>query len=132
MGSYQPGPSRIVVPTVLHVGANTLSAALIDDSRDPVSARLDVYDDGDVTTWLFARELLRSGLDGPAGDGDVRIQPATHATLAMTFSDGELSVTVLVSRGDVEAFLHAGDTTLPQQRRDAAVSAELERFLDEL
>jgi hypothetical protein len=26
--------------------------------------------------WIFARELLAAGLDGPAGEGDVRVWPA--------------------------------------------------------
>lgn len=29
--------------------------------------------------WTLSRELLRAGLDGPAGDGDVRLWP-THGT----------------------------------------------------
>src|SRR5919205_1188550 len=32
--------------------------------------------DGGGVEWLLSRELLRAGLSGPVGDGDVRIWPA--------------------------------------------------------
>ena len=51
-----------------------------DDSRDDVDTSYDDAsegpdDDGGVE-WLLSRELLRAGLVGPVGDGDVRLWPA--------------------------------------------------------
>jgi hypothetical protein len=64
-------------------------AALVYDSADPFAVRVrfgeagpddeDSYDDrGDEggVEWLLSRELLRTGLTGPVGDGDVRLWPA--------------------------------------------------------
>ena len=66
-------------------------AALVYDSTDPFAVRVrfgdgsaddvdrpsydDPDDDGGVE-WLLSRDLLRSGLTGPIGDGDVRLWPA--------------------------------------------------------
>src|SRR3954463_15863037 len=65
-------------------------AALVYDSADPFAVRVrfgdapddvgtstydDPQDDGGVE-WLLSRDLLRAGLTGPVGDGDVRLWPA--------------------------------------------------------
>jgi Streptomyces sporulation and cell division protein, SsgA len=66
-------------------------AALVYDSADPFAVRVrfgdggqdDVDDlpyeapdeDGGVE-WLLSRDLLRAGMTGPVGDGDVRLWPA--------------------------------------------------------
>src|SRR3954447_23746751 len=64
-------------------------AALVYDSAHPLAVRVrfgDVPDDADNTygdpqddggvEWLLSRDLLRAGLTGPVGDGDVRLWPA--------------------------------------------------------
>ena len=48
---------------------------------------------GDDVPWVFARELLMLGLDGPVGEGDVRIWPTQHrgrdvVRLSLTSPDG--------------------------------------------
>ncbi|CCH88787.1 Sporulation and cell division protein, SsgA [Modestobacter italicus] len=66
-------------------------AALVYDSSDPFAVRVrfgdgatddvepalydDPDDDGGVE-WLLSRDLLRAGLTGPVGEGDVRLWPA--------------------------------------------------------
>jgi hypothetical protein len=65
-------------------------AALVYDSTDPFAVRVrfgdgsaddvepisyDDPDDGGVE-WLLSRDLLRAGLTGPVGNGDVRLWPA--------------------------------------------------------
>jgi hypothetical protein len=66
-------------------------AALVYDSDDPFAVRVrfgdgaaddvetTVYDDPDDdggVEWLLSRDLLRAGLTGPVGEGDVRLWPA--------------------------------------------------------
>jgi hypothetical protein len=83
--------------TTLHlVGTQSwtaVPAALIYEARDPFAVRIRLGDDGDPAgtgeaapaeddggvEWLLSRELLRTGLSCPAGDGDVRIWPARAA-----------------------------------------------------
>jgi hypothetical protein len=79
--------------TTLHlVGPQSwtaVPAALVYDSVDPYAVRVrfgDAGEDVDTTDagpdddggveWLLGRELLRTGLSCPAGEGDVRIWPA--------------------------------------------------------
>jgi Streptomyces sporulation and cell division protein, SsgA len=66
-------------------------AALLYDSSDPFAVRVrfgddapddvdaspyDVPDDDGGVEWLLSRDLLRAGLTGPVGEGDVRLWPA--------------------------------------------------------
>ena len=66
-------------------------AALVYDSTDPFAVRVrfgdgapedadtsgyDATDDEGGVEWLLSRDLLRAGLTGPAGEGDVRLWPA--------------------------------------------------------
>ena len=63
-------------------------AALVYDSVDPFAVRVRFGDDGPDDSpydgpdddggveWLLSRELLRTGLTSPVGDGDVRLWPA--------------------------------------------------------
>src|SRR4051794_11482988 len=65
-------------------------AALVYDSVDPFAVRVrfgdcgpedmdspyDVPDDDGGVEWLLSRDLLRAGLTGPVGEGDVRLWPA--------------------------------------------------------
>jgi hypothetical protein len=49
------------------------------DARDPFAVRMTFGAAGSgsgMVTWLVARELLRTGLERPVGDGDVRLGPA--------------------------------------------------------
>ena len=81
--------------TTLHlVGPQSwtaVPAALVYDSADPFAVRVRFGDGGadDLRTsphddpdedggveWLLSRELLRTGLTAPIGDGDVRLWPA--------------------------------------------------------
>jgi hypothetical protein len=59
-------------------------ALLSYEAADPFAVRITFGDVGsgaeagdDGVTWLVGRELLQAGLDRPAGDGDVRVWPAS-------------------------------------------------------
>jgi hypothetical protein len=66
-------------------------ATLVYDSTDPFAVRVrfgdggaddveaapyDEPDDDGGVEWLLSRDLLRAGLTGPVGEGDVRLWPA--------------------------------------------------------
>ena len=44
-------------------------------SRDPYAVRASFRTGSSSVEWVFARDLLHGGLVGPAGAGDVRVQP---------------------------------------------------------
>ncbi|WP_369183555.1 SsgA family sporulation/cell division regulator [Streptomyces sp. Y1] len=53
-----------------------LVVELAYDPGDPYAVRFTFHLPGDPpVTWVFARELLLDGLGGPAGEGDVLIEP---------------------------------------------------------
>jgi hypothetical protein len=70
--------------------------------------------DGGIA-WLLGRELLRSGLDRPTGEGDVRIWPAHSAAdvlfLHLQAPSGEALFEL--SRATVAAFLRQTDAMVP-------------------
>ncbi|GHF37252.1 SsgA family sporulation/cell division regulator [Streptomyces griseosporeus] len=47
------------------------------DPRQPFSVLLDLHEPGgpDSARWVFARDLLQSGLHRPSGEGEVRVWP---------------------------------------------------------
>ncbi|GAA2872393.1 SsgA family sporulation/cell division regulator [Pseudonocardia halophobica] len=48
-------------------------------SRDPYAVQASFRTgQGSPVDWVFARDLLADGLLGPAGTGDVRVQPVPH------------------------------------------------------
>ncbi|MEU3370689.1 SsgA family sporulation/cell division regulator [Streptomyces sp. NPDC006711] len=47
------------------------------EAADPYAVRMTFHLPGDApVTWTFGRELLLDGINEPAGDGDVRIEPS--------------------------------------------------------
>ena len=100
-------------------------ALLCYDTADAFAVRIafgDVADKNGVVelqdggiAWLLSRELLQAGLEGPAGDGDVRLWPA-HATTDVLFlhlraPSGEALFEL--SRATVAAFLRQTETLVP-------------------
>jgi hypothetical protein len=129
--------------TTLHlVGPRSwtaVPAALLYDSADPYAVRVrfgeDVGttdagpDDDDGVEWLLSRELLRTGLSCPAGDGDVRIWPARSALdvlfLQLRAPSGEALFEL--SAAVVGEFLRETEQLVP-----AGQESELLRVDDEL
>jgi hypothetical protein len=100
-------------------------ALLCYEAADPFAVRIafgDVGDENGVVdledggiAWLLSRELLQSGLEVPAGDGDVRLWPAHAATdvlfLHLRASSGEALFEL--SRATVAAFLRQTEALVP-------------------
>jgi hypothetical protein len=86
---------------------------------------------GEAVGWSFARELLMTGLDEPAGIGDVRVWPWNNprgdfVALALSSPDG--NALFEVSRSVLVRFLRRTYVVVPRGREtdhldlDAAVS----------
>ena len=100
-----------------------VSALLLYDAADPYAVRIafgDTADDDTADpdagiTWLLSRELLRTGLEQPAGDGDVRLWPAKAAAdvlyLHLRAPSGEALFEL--SRASVAAFLRQTEALVP-------------------
>jgi Streptomyces sporulation and cell division protein, SsgA len=100
-------------------------ALLCYDAADPFAVRIAFGDvgvdaaavDADEAgiSWLLSRELLRAGLERPAGDGDVRLWPAHAAAdllyLHLRAPSGEALFEL--SRATVAAFLRQTEALVP-------------------
>jgi hypothetical protein len=97
-------------------------ALLVYEAADPFAVRItfgdtatgrDAGDDG--VTWLVGRDLLRVGLDRPAGDGDVRVWPASATAdvlfLHLRAPSGEALFEL--SRATLSAFLRETEMLVP-------------------
>jgi Streptomyces sporulation and cell division protein, SsgA len=57
-------------------GAVPLVASLYYSAQDPYAIRMAFHVGTDEPVeWIFARDLIFAGLEGPAGEGDVRLWP---------------------------------------------------------
>jgi hypothetical protein len=78
---------QLVVPgdTLLPVPAH-----LAYDTTDPYAVRATFLAGEDSVEWVFARDLLASGINGPVGDGDVHVWPRGPEVvlIALTSPDG--------------------------------------------
>jgi hypothetical protein len=122
---WTPGYSCPI--TLQLVGPQTwteVPALLCYNGADPYAVRIafgdigeqnGVVDPDDGISWLVSRELLAAGLDGPSGDGDVRVWPAQSATdvlfLHLRAPSGEALFEL--SRATVAAFLRQTETLVP-------------------
>lgn len=99
-------------------------ALLCYDPADPFAVRIafgevgddrGVVDTDEAIAWLVSRELLRSGLDRPSGEGDVRVWPAHTASdvlfLHLRAPSGEAMFEV--SRATVAGFLRQTEALVP-------------------
>ena len=73
-------PRTITTPLSLTVSTGTgeaeLDAELRYDPADPFAVSLAIgVDCGDPVVWTFARELLSAGVNSPAGEGDITVEP---------------------------------------------------------
>lgn len=61
-------------------GSVPLVASLYYSADDPYAIRMAFHVGADEPVeWIFARDLLAVGLEGPAGEGDVQVWPAEDA-----------------------------------------------------
>ena len=57
-------------------GSVPLVASLYYNAEDPYAIRMAFHVGTDEPVeWIFARDLLAVGLEGPAGEGDVQVWP---------------------------------------------------------
>ncbi|MEV5718495.1 SsgA family sporulation/cell division regulator [Amycolatopsis mediterranei] len=78
----------------------------------------------DGQRWIFARDLLRTGLTEPAGDGDVQVVPDTGGSagrLNLLLRSPSGAVWLPVARATVVTLLKAADALVPPGCEAAAV-----------
>ncbi|WAL69756.1 SsgA family sporulation/cell division regulator [Amycolatopsis cynarae] len=97
-------------------------------ARDPYAVTLAFRTRrGDWIEWCFARDLLRDGLTGQAGLGDVRVRPdlvAPGKLLVLELESPDGYALVELKRADVERFLAASERAVPHGSEGALVDVD--------
>jgi Streptomyces sporulation and cell division protein, SsgA len=100
------------------------------DAADPFAVRIlfghPATADADGVTWLVGRELLQAGLSRPAGEGDVRLWPASATAdvlfLHLRAPSGEALFEL--SRAALAAFLRETERLVPAGEEPAALDLD--------
>jgi hypothetical protein len=114
----------------------TVPVTLRYDSSDPLAMRIifpaEVSLDSDEVVWAFARDLLESGLRGPAGDGDVHVWPSGRAQAVLEFRSPEGVAVVQFDTAPLRRFLRTSYDMVPagEERREMRVEQGLGRLLN--
>ncbi len=109
---------RLVAPDAT---ARSVRASLRYDPADPYAVHMLFHAEsgGEAVSWSFARELLVTGLDEPAGIGDVRVWPwATpcHDLVALALSSPDGNALFEVPRTVLVRFLRRTYLAVPRGR----------------
>ena len=113
--------------TALLNGSSKVPAVLVYDPADPWAVTLAVAGHA----WLFARELLATGLYEPAGHGDVQVSPDTGGVfghIVLTLSSPTGTAALALPRGTVEKLLEAAEALIPPGHERIDWAAEWPRL----
>ncbi|GLW72762.1 sporulation-specific cell division protein SsgB [Kitasatospora phosalacinea] len=92
-------------------------ACLSYDISDPYAVVLDIHAGGEApVTWLFARDLLLTGIHRPSGHGNVAVVPgagpcAGHVFISLRGADA--AAVLRASAADVRFFLQQTEVVVP-------------------
>lgn len=81
---------------------------------DPAAVAFAVETNNDWVEWFFARSLLREGVDGGVGCGDVRIRPIGPGVIGISLSNQSGQADFAADRVDLGDFLAATYLRLPE------------------
>jgi Streptomyces sporulation and cell division protein, SsgA len=110
---------RLVAPDATALPVRT---SLRYDPDDPYAVHVLFHAEsvgGESVSWSFARELLVSGLDEPAGIGDVRVRPSAGARgdiVALTLSSPDGNAVFEARRSVLMRFLRRTYVAVPLGR----------------
>ena len=101
---------------VADADAVPLPVSLRYSSADPYAVRAVFSGDGVEVEWVFARDLLRTGLASPVGDGDVHVWPSwgtgrERLMISHTSPDGQAVLEATAE--DVRSFLDRTAAVVP-------------------
>jgi len=119
---------------VADADAVPLPVSLRYSAADPYAVRAVFSGDGMEVEWVFARDLLRTGLASPVGDGDVHVWPSWGTgrellMISLTSPDGQ--AVLEASATDVRSFLDRTAAVVPDGDESAHLDldAALARLL---
>lgn len=94
-----------------------LAACLSYAAADPYAVEAAFQAGETRVRWVFCRDLLTSGLQAPAGEGDVRVWPSFspdgRRVLAIQLSSPDGEATLEVEESPLATFLHRTYVVVP-------------------
>ncbi|MEW1639940.1 SsgA family sporulation/cell division regulator [Streptomyces sp. NPDC093801] len=112
----------------------TVPVTLCYDRSDPFAVRMAFPAlatlEGVEVSWTFARELLMSGIQHPAGCGDVRVRPYDGDRTTIEFHAPEGVAIVLMTTAEVRGFLDRSRELVPPGLEHRYL--DMDHSLDEL
>ena len=117
---------RLVVPDA---DAVRLPVALRYAARDPYAVVVAFRGDDVSVEWVFARDLLLSGLHGPCGEGDVHIWPGGHGgsdSVFISLSSPDGRAVLEARRDDLSDFLERTTRLVPPGFENRFVDLDVE------
>ncbi|WP_455351536.1 SsgA family sporulation/cell division regulator [Streptomyces sp. SYSU K217416] len=98
----------------------SVPATLRYDREDPFAVRMafpaPATLEGIEVSWAFARELLETGVDAPAGMGDVRVRPYGFDRTVVEFHAAEGTAIVHIRTSELRSFLQRTAVLVPAGR----------------
>ena len=98
----------------------TVPATLRYDLQDPFAVRMAFPPpatlEGTEVTWEFSRELLATGVNEPAGVGDVRVRPFGYGRTVLEFHAPEGTAMVHLRTSELRRFLERVQGLVPAGR----------------
>ena len=126
LNSSRTVTTRLTLTVSAATGDARLEAELRYDAGDPLAVSLAIGTQCDEpVVWVFARDLLASGITGPVGEGDITIEPAADAEVRITLATDCLA-TLLAPRSRVAEFLIESFTQVPSGSEFAGVDIDAE------
>ncbi|MGW0546223.1 SsgA family sporulation/cell division regulator [Streptomyces altiplanensis] len=94
-----------------------LPATLRYDRAEPFAVRMTFPPpatlEGVEVSWMFARDLLATGVDTRAGLGDVRVRPYGYGRTVLEFHAAEGTAMIHVRTADLHRFLRRAHAVVP-------------------
>lgn len=112
----------------------TLPVVLGYRSTDPYAVSASFGTTGGEIVWTFGRDLLRDGLSGPVGIGDVRVWPGADLTgrdsLMVEFRSPDGELLVETSKAEVANFVFRTLRLVPSGEETEHL--DVDQMIDEL
>lgn len=129
---------EIELPFKIDGEVGTGSARFEWSPAEPAELHAQFYFSPYTTNWIFARELLRLGLDAAlwAGEADVRIRSNDWSTTRIRLTSPEGTADLIIGTAPLRVFLNAIDSVIPSSSGDESqaitesVEAAIERILE--
>lgn len=105
-----------------------LPVSLRYSASDPYAVHMIFTGDVDDIEWMFSRDLLRTGLSTPTGDGDVHVWPSWGTgrellMISLTSPDGQ--AVLQLDADDVRLFLDRTAAVVPYGEESVDMESEL-------